>query len=146
MYDRTLKPIPQRPSIGIRYRIESLVGITGAKMAKYRSSWYEVILSPFNIIWRPHLLSALVFEVFSSLFVFHFNTLMVRQAMLFGFSIGINVTQAVFLGSPPPVGFGLTPFAVSGLYGTPIVCHSLLLTHFKLHRPPQHPTGRCPHW
>lgn len=47
--------------------------------------------------------------------------------MLFGFSIGITLTQAVFLGSPPPFGFGLTPFAVSGLYGTPIVCHSLNL-------------------
>ncbi|KIM76220.1 hypothetical protein PILCRDRAFT_826583 [Piloderma croceum F 1598] len=104
MYDRTLKPIPQRPSTGMRYRIESLIGITGAKMAKYRSSWYEVILSPFNIVWRPHLLGILVFE-----------------AMLFGFGIGINVTQAVFLGSPPPVGFGLKPFAIAGSYGTPIV-------------------------
>jgi hypothetical protein len=45
--------------------------------------------------------------------------------MHFGFGIGINVTQAVFLGSPPPVGFGLTPFAISGCYGTPIVCYSL---------------------
>jgi len=104
MYDRTIKPIPQRLSTGIRYRIESLIGITGANMAKYRSSWYEVILSPFNLIWRPHLLAALIFE-----------------GMLFGFSVGINVTQAVFFGSPPPIGFGLKPFAISGLYGTPIV-------------------------
>ncbi|KIM88318.1 hypothetical protein PILCRDRAFT_3335 [Piloderma croceum F 1598] len=104
MYDRTVKPIPQRPSTGIRYRVESLIGITGAEMAKYRSSWHEIILSPFNIVWRPHLLGAVIFE-----------------GMLFGFGIGVNVTQAVFLGSPPPVGFGLTPFAVSGLYGTPII-------------------------
>lgn len=48
--------------------------------------------------------------------------------MLFGFGIGVNVTQAVFLGSPPPVGFGLTPFAVSGSYGTPIVCPFFLIT------------------
>src|ERR1700734_2269160 len=66
MYDRTIKPIPQRLSTGIRYRIESLIGITGANMAKYRSSWYEVILSPFNLVWRPHLLAALIFEVLHS--------------------------------------------------------------------------------
>ena len=68
MYDRTLKPIPPRPSTGMRYRIESLIGITGAKMAKYRSSWYEVILSPFNVVWRPHLLGVLIFEVCCSVF------------------------------------------------------------------------------
>jgi hypothetical protein len=50
--------------------------------------------------------------------------------MLFGFGIGINVTQAVFLGSPPPVGFGLKPFAIAGSYGTPIVCHCLLSSLF----------------
>jgi len=58
--------------------------------------------------------------------------------MLFGFGIGVNVTQAVFLGSPSPVGFGLTPFAVSGLYGTPMVCSflvSLLRLRFWLNIP-----------
>jgi hypothetical protein len=54
----------------MRYRIESLIGIVGAKMAKYRSSWYEVIMSPFNIVWRPHLLGILVFEVFRLFKVF----------------------------------------------------------------------------
>lgn len=63
MYDRTIKPIPQRPSTGLRYRIETLVGITGIKMAKYRTSWYETILSPLNVVWRPHLLGILLFEV-----------------------------------------------------------------------------------
>ncbi|KIM76222.1 hypothetical protein PILCRDRAFT_12978 [Piloderma croceum F 1598] len=104
MYDRALNPVPQRPSTGMRYRIESLIGITGARMAKYRSSWYQIILSPLNLIWRPHLLAAVVF-----------------QGIFFGFSIGVNVTQAVFLGTPPPVGFGLKPFAISGSYATPIV-------------------------
>ena len=75
MYDRTLKPIPQPPSTGKRYRFESLVGITGAKMSKYRSSWYDVILSPFNVLWRPHLLSALIFEVLRSLAGFYFESL-----------------------------------------------------------------------
>lgn len=63
MYDRTVKPIPPRPTAGIRYRIESLVGITGVKMAKYRASWYDAIMSPFNVVWRPHLLGILIFEV-----------------------------------------------------------------------------------
>lgn len=103
MYDRTVKPIPPRPTTGLRYRIESLVGITGVKMAKYRTSWTEAIISPLNVIWRPHIFGLLVFEAF-----------------LFGFGIGINVgfnhqchfsevyvlqvTNAVFLGSPPPLG------------------------------------------
>ena len=39
------------------------MGITGTKMAKYRVSWYEAISAPFKLVWRPHLLSILVFEV-----------------------------------------------------------------------------------
>ncbi|KAF7358628.1 MFS general substrate transporter [Mycena sanguinolenta] len=104
MYDRTVRPIPERPSTGLRYRIETLVGITGLKMQKYRVSWTEAIISPLNVVWRPHILGLLFFE-----------------AMLFGFGIGINVTNAVFLGSPPPVGFAWSEFAIAGGYGTPIV-------------------------
>ncbi|KAF8880031.1 major facilitator superfamily domain-containing protein [Infundibulicybe gibba] len=104
MYDRTVRPIPERPTTGLRYRIETLIGITGVKMAKYRTPWAEAILSPINVVWRPHLLMILIFE-----------------AMVFGFSIGINVTNAVFLGTPPPVGYGFSQFAIAGSYGTPIV-------------------------
>ncbi|KIM42243.1 hypothetical protein M413DRAFT_444680 [Hebeloma cylindrosporum] len=104
MYDRTVKPIPEPTTTGLRNRIENLLGITGLKMAKYRVSWTEAILSPLRLVWRPHLLMILLFE-----------------AMLFGFGIGINVTNAVFLGSPPPFGFGFTPFAIAGGYATPIV-------------------------
>jgi hypothetical protein len=85
MYDRTLKPIPQRPSTGMRYRIESLIGITGAKMAKYRASWYEVIMSPFNIVWRPHLLSILVFEVLSLFQICNLEILIVTTGNAFRF-------------------------------------------------------------
>ncbi|EKM56913.1 uncharacterized protein PHACADRAFT_254299 [Phanerochaete carnosa HHB-10118-sp] len=105
LYDRKLsnpRPIP-RPSY-LRYRIETLIGITGFKMAKYRSTWKDVTSIWFKLVWRPQLLSILCFE-----------------AVVFGFSIGINTTNAVFLGSPPPVGFGFGPFAVAGGYGTPIV-------------------------
>ncbi|KAK0220215.1 major facilitator superfamily domain-containing protein [Armillaria fumosa] len=111
MYDRTVKPIPEPPTSGLRYRIETLVGITGIKMARYRVSWTESILSPINVVWRPHLLGILLFE-----------------GTLFGFGIGINVTNAVFLGTPAPVGFGWSQDAVSGAYGTPIV--SVLLGEF----------------
>uniref|UniRef100_A0A8H7XQ35 MFS general substrate transporter n=1 Tax=Psilocybe cubensis TaxID=181762 RepID=A0A8H7XQ35_PSICU len=104
MYDRTLKPIPLPTSTGLRLRIENLVGITGMRMQKYRISWFESVVSPLRLVWRPHLLMVLIFE-----------------AMVFGFSIGINVTNAVFLGSPPPFGYGFSEFAVAGGYGTPIV-------------------------
>ncbi|TDL19636.1 MFS general substrate transporter [Rickenella mellea] len=104
LYDRHIKPQPPRQSTGLKYRMETLVGITGARMAKYRISWWDSFASPFRVVWRPHLFAILVFE-----------------AMVFGFGIGINVTNAVFLGSPPPVGYGLSPFATSGAYATPIV-------------------------
>ncbi|KAI0795662.1 MFS general substrate transporter [Abortiporus biennis] len=106
MYDRKLTdphPIP-RPKSAILYRIQTLIGITGIRMAKYRSSWKEVILACLNIVWRPHLMGILWFE-----------------AMIFGFSIGINVTFAVFLAAPPPVGYNFKQFAIAGAYGTPIV-------------------------
>jgi hypothetical protein len=65
MYDRGVKTLPSRQTGGLRYRIETLVGITGAKMAKYRVTWYEAVSAPFKLVWRPHLLSILVFEVLS---------------------------------------------------------------------------------
>ncbi|KAK0495907.1 major facilitator superfamily domain-containing protein [Armillaria luteobubalina] len=104
MYDRTVKPIPEPTTTGLRYRIETLLGVTGIKMARYRVPWTESILSPINVVWRPHLLGILLFE-----------------GILFGFGIGINVTNAVFLGSPAPIGFGWSQDAVAGAYGTPIV-------------------------
>lgn len=39
------------------------MGITAVRMAKYRATWKEAFLAPFMIIWRPHLLGVLVFEV-----------------------------------------------------------------------------------
>ena len=63
IYDRKLKSIPPRQSEGFRYRVETLIGITGARMAKYRDSWSTVWWAPFKIVWRPHLLAILLFEV-----------------------------------------------------------------------------------
>lgn len=71
MYDRGVKGLPSRPTGSLVYRIETLMGITGVKMAKYRATWYEAVSAPFKLFWRPHLLSIVVFEVptFSSLSV-----------------------------------------------------------------------------
>ncbi|KAG6864327.1 hypothetical protein C0991_010447 [Blastosporella zonata] len=104
MYDRTLKPVPERPTTGLRYRIETLVGITGVKMAKYRTAWGDAATSTFRVIWRPHVITVLLFE-----------------GVIFGFGIGINVTNAVFLGEAPPVGYELSASVIAGLYATPIV-------------------------
>ncbi|PFH48085.1 hypothetical protein AMATHDRAFT_66240 [Amanita thiersii Skay4041] len=104
MYDRTVRPIPEPHKPGFRYRVETLIGITGLKMAKYRTTWIESFLAPFKVVWRPHLLMVLWFE-----------------ALLFGFGIGINVTNAVFLGSPPPIGYNFSQFAIAGGYATPVV-------------------------
>ncbi|KAG5728155.1 hypothetical protein E4T56_gene19324 [Termitomyces sp. T112] len=104
LYDRTLKPVPPRPTDGLRYRVETLLGITGVKMAKYRATWIGAIVSPIRVVWRPHVLSILIFE-----------------GVIFGFGIGINVTNAVFLGEDPPVGYAFGPLIIAGLYATPIV-------------------------
>ncbi|KAI0658997.1 MFS general substrate transporter [Cubamyces menziesii] len=106
MYDRKLpnpRPIP-RPESRVQNRIETLIGITGWKMAKYRDSWEKAFFACLSVVWRPHLFAILLFE-----------------AMVFGFSIGINTTNAVFLGSPPPLGYGFSQFGIAGAYGTPIV-------------------------
>ncbi|KAH9950836.1 MFS general substrate transporter [Amylocystis lapponica] len=106
MYDRTLRdphPIP-RPASRLLYRVQTLVGVTGARMARFRTPWRAIVLSPLQIIWRPQLASVMLFE-----------------AAVFGFGIGINVTNAVFLARPPPNGYGFGQYAIAGAYATPIV-------------------------
>jgi len=63
MYDRTVRPIPEANMTGVGGRFKTLVGITGLKMQKHRISWAESIWSPINLVWRPHLLMILIFEV-----------------------------------------------------------------------------------
>ncbi|KAI0031949.1 MFS general substrate transporter [Vararia minispora EC-137] len=105
MYDRRLTDIPRRVHSGFRYRIETLIGITGARLAKYRDTLWHSFKEPLRLVWRPQLIGVLAFE-----------------AMLFGFGIGINVTNAVFLAEPIEIGgFAWGPFAIAGGYGTPIV-------------------------
>ncbi|GAA5873270.1 hypothetical protein JCM16303_001076 [Sporobolomyces ruberrimus] len=102
MYDRDIVPFPQRPTSGLRYRIETLVGITGVKMAKYRCSWMECVTSWISVLWRPHALLMYLYV-----------------GVTFGFGIGINVTNAVF--SATPLGYDFNPYVTSSLYAIPIV-------------------------
>ena len=65
IYDRSLpnpKPYP-RPSSRLKYRFETLVGVTGAKMAKFRASWKDTSVIWFDLVWRPHVIGILLFEV-----------------------------------------------------------------------------------
>ncbi|KAI9568699.1 MFS general substrate transporter [Boletus coccyginus] len=104
MYDRGRnRPVLPR-SPGLRYRFETLIGLTGYKLAKYRTSWWEVSMACFEVVWRPQFISVIVFE-----------------AAVFGFGIGMNVTNVVFLGTPAPIGFGYNEYIVSGAYATPVV-------------------------
>ncbi|KAG2143494.1 MFS general substrate transporter [Suillus bovinus] len=103
MYDRRLASQPSRTSIGLRYRFETLIGVTGYKMAKYRPRWPEVLLASLDVAWRPQFFFIVLFE-----------------ALVFGFSIGVNTTNVIFMGSSPPVGFGFSQYAVAGAYATPI--------------------------
>ncbi|KAG1793709.1 MFS general substrate transporter [Suillus plorans] len=100
MYDRHLASKPLQISTGLRYRFETLIGVTGYKMAKYRSRWPEVLLASLDVVWRPQFFFVVLFE-----------------ALVFGFSIGLNTTNVVFMGSPPPVGFGFSQYAVAVLIG-----------------------------
>ena len=66
MYDRHLpNPKPLLKQNKLRGRLNDLIGITGYRMARYRQSWKEVVFAPLNVVWRPHLLSILLFEVCS---------------------------------------------------------------------------------
>ncbi|KAG1906099.1 MFS general substrate transporter [Suillus fuscotomentosus] len=111
MYDRHLALKPLQISTGLRYRFETLIGVTGYKMAKYRPRWPEVLVASLDVAWRPQFFFIVLFE-----------------ALVFGFSIGVNTTNVVFMGSSPPVGFGFSQYAVAGAYATPIV--AVLLGEF----------------
>ncbi|KAJ7753587.1 MFS general substrate transporter [Mycena maculata] len=104
MYDRTLWPIPPRPTFGLRYRVETLFGATGFKMTQYRPSWYECVVSSLRVVWRPHALLIMIFG-----------------GVEFGLSIGITITNAIFLGTDPPLGFGFDQTTIAAMYATPIV-------------------------
>ncbi|KAI0764761.1 MFS general substrate transporter [Fomes fomentarius] len=106
MYDRRLRdpnPLHHKRS-SVRYRVETLVGITGARMASYRDSWKEIVSAPFRVVWRPHLFFALLFE-----------------GVIFGFLIGFHVTNTVLLALPPPNGYGYGQIQIAATYASSIV-------------------------
>ncbi|CDO78111.1 hypothetical protein BN946_scf184611.g3 [Trametes cinnabarina] len=85
-------------------RVKTLVGITGARLATFRTPWKDLLLYPLQLVWRPHLLSIMIYEGF-----------------LFGFSIGMNLTNSLFLGEPRPLGYDYSPDMIATIYITPIV-------------------------
>jgi hypothetical protein len=58
-------------------------------MSQYRPSVFQGVLDLVNLVWRPQCILPLFYVM-----------------LTFGFGIGINVTNAVFVASPPPIGFG----------------------------------------
>jgi len=85
-------------------RLRTLIGITGYKTAHMRCSWKQAIMPTFKLLTKPHCLSLLIYT-----------------GAIFGFAIGINVTNVVFTSSPPPLGYGLSQVVVASLYATPVV-------------------------
>jgi len=105
IYDRHLSPIPARPTTGVRYRIETLLGITAIKMSKYRPNLWRCFAGLLSVIWRPNVI-AMMFYV----------------GISFGLSIGINVTTAQFIGEPRVAGgYGFKQDIIATIYLTPIV-------------------------
>jgi len=108
LYDRGNPKILDHISKKSSSRIKDLLGLSGAHLAKYRTPWRDLLMCPIQLIWRPHLLSMLVYE-----------------GVLFGFSIGMNLTVSLFLGEAPPVGFGRSLDTIAAVYATP--CVSVLI-------------------
>ncbi|KAF8608516.1 MFS general substrate transporter [Ceratobasidium sp. AG-I] len=104
MYDRKYYPAPTQTTRGLRRRIETLVGISGVKMYKYRVPILTAIWRPVETLLDPRIL-------LSSLFM----------GVTFGWTIGINVTLVIFLQTPPPLGYGMNADQSSAMYLTPIV-------------------------
>ncbi len=73
-------------------------------MSKYRPPLYRGVIDLVNLVWRPQCILPLIYVMF-----------------VFGFGIGINVTNAVFVGSPPPFGYGFTGNKLAGSYWSPII-------------------------
>ncbi|KAH8917870.1 MFS general substrate transporter, partial [Atractiella rhizophila] len=100
MFDRHVHPIPRPTSTGLRRRVEDLLGVTGRNMAQYRPSWKRVIYDLFNVAWRPQ-------SVLPGIYIFG--------------GIGVNVTQVIFILSPPPLGYGLNADQLAGTYFSPVI-------------------------
>ncbi|WAR59455.1 hypothetical protein PtB15_11B95 [Puccinia triticina] len=85
-------------------RLKTLLGISGHQTADLKCSWRQAIMPTFQLLTKPHCLALLIY-----------------MGVIFGFAIGINVTNVVFTSSPPPLGYGLSQVIVASLYATPVV-------------------------
>ena len=68
MFDRYLRPVPIAEMRGVSNHIATLVGITGLKMAKYRTTLLRAALDTLDTLWRPQAL--LTFIVIAASFGF----------------------------------------------------------------------------
>ncbi|KAE9397963.1 MFS general substrate transporter [Gymnopus androsaceus JB14] len=89
---------------GFWARCAILLGIPGWKTSSQAPKWKELIMEHLRIVWRPHFVGIYLYE-----------------AMVFGFVIGITITNTIFLQSPPPFGFGFSQTTVAAIYATPVV-------------------------
>ncbi|KLO19176.1 MFS general substrate transporter [Schizopora paradoxa] len=103
LYDRG-NPNIDHASRSSSSRTADLLGVSSMKLAKYRTPWRDLVSRPIRLIWRPQLLTMLVYE-----------------GVLFGFSIGMNLTVSLFLGEAPPVGYGKSLDTIAAVYSTPVV-------------------------
>jgi len=115
LYDRKLSPVPKTNAIGVRKKLETLTGVTGIKLRKYRMSTFQAIMQPFLVFVRPNMIMMSVYI-----------------ALTFAWAIGLNTTLVVFVQSPPPMGYGFSGDALSGIYCTPLVSTAIgmLSYHF----------------
>lgn len=60
-YDRHMHPVPRTSSTGLRRRVEALIGIEGAKMAKYRPSWFTCVSEVFIVLVKPAVILPLIY-------------------------------------------------------------------------------------
>ncbi|CEH12912.1 Synaptic vesicle transporter SVOP and related transporters (major facilitator superfamily) [Ceraceosorus bombacis] len=105
LYDRHLDPVPARPTHGLRYRIETLLGLTAWKLRKNRTPMWKAVKEMLEVMFHPQAILCYIFG-----------------AIFFGFTVGINVTLPIFLAEPKRVGgFGFSHDAISTLYLVPIV-------------------------
>ncbi|KAI7947182.1 hypothetical protein MJO28_009090 [Puccinia striiformis f. sp. tritici] len=105
VYDRYLALASDSPAkINSNSRLKTLLGIAGYKTADLRCSWRQAVMPTFQLLAKPHCLAILIY-----------------MGVIFGFAIGINVTNVVFTSSPPPLGYGVSQVIVASLYATPVV-------------------------
>lgn len=108
-------------------RVKALIGVLGPTMTAQRFSLKDDFLRMLRLVWRPHLLGVMIYEVRFSppraclFFYVCMPDVSVLQGVLFGFSIGMNLTSAIFLGEPAPLGYGYTQDVISTIYLTPVV-------------------------